>query len=127
MLKEIPPCPPTLAVGIYDVEFSGCIGLLPQEKSIPQLFKVSAEVHFCEDPSEILQDDLKTTINYADLFSLISDEFKSPPDLLETLAVRICLKIKQKWPKVSKGYIDILKLNPPMEGFVGKAGVKFLF
>lgn len=118
---------PEMSVGIYDVEICSCVGLMPLEKRVTQTYLVNVELCFPYPPNSDAKEDIRKTVNYADLYSLVKSEFANPPSLLETLAERISQKIKDHWEMVVRGYVSIKKLNPPIEGMIGMAGIKLEF
>ncbi len=90
-------------------------GVLPEEKIIGNYFLVNAEIHAdLQKASE--SDDLKNTINYAEINEIIHDEMRIPSNLLEFVAGRIIKKISENFPEITFIKIKITKTNPPMKG-----------
>lgn len=117
----------SLSVGLYDAHFSACIGLLPQEKIIPQSYVASVEVSYV--PASLLThpDQIDATISYVDIFDITADAFSEGANLLETVAISIANKLKDTFPSIQSGYVQIFKLNPPIPKCTGKTGIKYFF
>lgn len=114
-------------IKLKNVEMPGRHGLLPQERLTGHLFTVNLEVaipadDFIEDP-----ENLEKSISYADIFERVRREMERPRDLLETLAVSIADSLRKRWPRISRGRIEIVKKAPPVAGMNGDAGVEFIF
>ncbi|MBK6826305.1 MAG: dihydroneopterin aldolase [Chitinophagaceae bacterium] len=77
-----------------------------------------------EEGQEFIQS-IEHTINYADLFELLKQEFNTPVDLLETLVIQIAACIKKEYPIVKKIRMTVDKLHPPISGFKGTVGVTY--
>lgn len=116
-----------MTVGIYDVELTANIGLLPQEKVIDQTYRITAEVEY--NPAGLMcsPDSIDNTISYVEIFNIVNKVFSEGADLLETVAMKVAQNLSARFPQIQKGHIDILKLNPPIPGIVGNAGVKYFF
>ena len=116
-----------MTVGIYEVEITAHIGLLPQEKVIDQAYRITAEVEY--NPAALMcsPDNIGGTISYVEIFDIISKVFAEGADLLETVAMKAAKNLTARFPQIQKGHIDILKLNPPIPGIAGNAGVKYFF
>ena len=71
-------------------------------------------------------DDLTHTISYADVFQTISQEMQTPSKLIEHLAGRICKKLFDTYPNITKIDLNIIKKNPPMGADCEGAGVRVI-
>ncbi len=116
-----------LTVGLYDLELSSRIGILPQEKLIPQSYRVTLEVTFSPWNLEREPENLEYSISYLDLYNIVKAHFERGGDLLEGMAIGISTDVLQQFKTIKKGRIEILKLNPPIPGIVGNAGIKYFF
>ena len=65
------------------------------------------------------------TINYADVYQLVKDIFVQPEPLLETLCVNISAAIKERFPRLKQLTLQIIKLHPPITGFIGSVSVSY--
>ncbi|MBW8362639.1 MAG: dihydroneopterin aldolase [Kaistella sp.] len=90
-------------------------GVLPEEKIIGTYYLLNVEIHAdLWKASE--SDDLKDTINYAEINSIIQEEMKIPSQLLEHVIGRIFKKLEHTFPQISFIRIKLTKTNPPMKG-----------
>lgn len=90
-------------------------GVLPEETILGTYFLLNVEIHSDLEKASI-SDDLKDTINYAEINDIIHEEMKIPSQLLEHIAGRVIKKIHQKFPKITFIKLKITKTNPPMVG-----------
>lgn len=65
-----------------------------------------------------LTDDLKDTVDYVLLNSIVVEEMAIRSDLLEHVAHRIITRIFEEIPEVSRIIVAVSKLNPPIGGDV---------
>ena len=70
-------------------------------------------------------DDLKDTINYAAINSIIHEEMKIPSKLMEHVVGRIMTRIKDHFPRISFIAIKMTKTSPPMQGEMVGVSVAF--
>lgn len=114
-------------IKLKDAEIPGRHGLLPQEALTGHLFIVNLEVAMSAE--EFIRDleNLNKSISYAELYEVVANEMSRPRKLLETLAVEIASRLKERWPEIKRGRIEIVKKAPPIPGFSGDAGVEFIF
>lgn len=122
-----PESTPLLIAGFYDTEFTARIGVLPQEKIIPQTYVASLEVSY--SPAALLchTDSIEAAVSYVDLYEIAKKEFETGANLLETIAIKTAEAVKSQFPYIKSGNIHIFKLNPPVAGMVGKTGIKYFF
>ena len=119
----------SFTIRLIDVRFDIRIGILPQEQIVSQPVSISLEVSIASKDFETSfpEENLQASISYAELYRLMEEEMKDGSGLLETLAVRLSRRIQKSYPSVLKGVIEITKLNPPIPGMAGKAGIKYFF
>ncbi|MDR1632581.1 MAG: dihydroneopterin aldolase [Dysgonamonadaceae bacterium] len=97
-------------------------GVLEQEKTVGNTFIVSLKLYL--DLSVAGQSDqLKDTLNYADVFEIVKREMAVPSNLLEHVATRIISAVKQTFPQIVKIRIRLAKSRPPVGGEMGEAAV----
>ncbi len=63
-------------------------------------------------------DNLKSTVDYVDIYNAIKTEMDKPSKLLECVMERIIASIKETSPKISVIDVSIKKLSPPVGGHV---------
>ncbi len=64
-------------------------------------------------------DDLKDTVDVAEIHKIVAREMQQPSRLIETVAARIVRAIETRYPRLEHFSIRVSKQNPPIEG--GKA------
>lgn len=88
-------------------------GVLPQERAVGADFRIDLRVGY--PLSEAMQsDDVKDTLNYAELYELVRGEMAVPSQLLEHVAGRIAKAIEAAFPLITSIDLVLTKLNPPM-------------
>ena len=92
-------------------------GCLIEEGKIGSDYTVNLEVKTDLRKSSI-SDDLKDTVDYVLLNSIVVEEMAIRSDLLEHVAHRIITRIFLEIPEVSRIIVAVSKLNPPIGGDV---------
>ena len=90
-------------------------GVLPEEKILGTYYVLNVEITaYLSKAAE--SDDLKDTINYAEINDILHSEMAIPSQLLEHVIGRIIKNIKNTFPIVSFIKVKLTKTNPPMKG-----------
>ncbi|MFV8391407.1 dihydroneopterin aldolase [Flavobacterium sp. LB2P6] len=92
-------------------------GCLIEEGKIGSDYTVNLEVKSDLRKSSVT-DDLKDTVDYVLLNSIVVEEMAIRSDLLEHVAHRIITRIFEEIPEVSRIIVAVSKLNPPIGGDV---------
>jgi len=98
-------------------------GVLPQERQVGADFLLTLRVHY-NIKEAMKSDDLKDTINYAELLQAIRQEMAIPSQLLEHVAARVCQAIFTHFPQTTAVELKLIKQNPPMGADCDGAGVE---
>ena len=114
-----------IEISLKDLIFYGYHGVLEEERKTGNKYKVSISVFIPCDG--IREDNLKSTISYADLFEIVREEMSEPKNLLETLSIKIVERIKETFPLIIKGTVNIEKVHPPIPDMIGSASVTLHF
>ena len=111
---------------LSNLRFQAHHGVLAQEQTVGALFTVSLrlKVDFTE---AALKDDLRCTVNYAEVYESVKQEMSTASRLLEAVAYRISVRILKDFPQVDEVHIRLLKQNPPMGADCDSAGVEETF
>ncbi|MCL2288661.1 MAG: 2-amino-4-hydroxy-6-hydroxymethyldihydropteridine diphosphokinase [Candidatus Bathyarchaeota archaeon] len=109
---------------IEGVKTWGKHGVLEFEKEQPQPFTVDVEIH-ADISKSCLNDDLRDTVNYADVYNIIKSVIETQNFLLiERLSYVIVEKIFSYDPRIQKIKIRTVKTNAPLTGHVDNVGVE---
>ena len=117
-----------LQIALEDVKFYAYHGVFDFERREGNNFVVNLNVEY-EAKSTISEweDQIWSTISYADLFEIVKEEMEKPRKLLETVAMSMVERIRERFPMVTACECKITKLNPPIPSFDGKASVSLRF
>lgn len=111
-----------VTIELLGLHMSAFHGIYDGERKIGSPYEIDVSVSFKEhDRAEF--EDIKDTINYADIYSIIQQRMHHPTPLLEKVAEGIIRRIKHQYPQVCDITLSIYKLDPPIENFSGKLGV----
>lgn len=100
--------------------------MLPEEKILGTDYLLNLEIH--ADLSDAADsDDLKDTINYAEINDILHYEMSIPSQLLEHVIGRIAKKLKKAFPQISFLKVKLTKINPPMKGEMDGVSVEMEF
>ena len=114
------------SVVLENLRFHAYHGVLPQERLTGNDYLVDVRIKY--DFSKALEsDDVEDTINYAEVFGIVSREMGVPSKLIEYVAGRIARGIFSRYPSVEEVFLKILKQNPPMGADCKGAGVTCTF
>ena len=90
-------------------------GVLQEEKILGTYYILNVEIRAdLKKASE--SDDLKDTINYAEINDILHNEMKIPSQLLEHVIGRLIKKLKNTFPEISFIKVKLTKTSPPMKG-----------
>ncbi len=98
-------------------------GVLAQERTVGQEFEISAVLNVGYNGA----DSIGATVNYAEVCDLLAEEMRSPNELLEHCALRLCRALKSRFPAITSGELTLLKLAPPLPHQLESAGVSVSF
>ena len=88
-------------------------GVMEQERVTGGTFIVDVRVKY-DLSAAVRSDEVKDTLNYAELSEIINREMQTPSNLLEHLAGRIGGSIMDAFPQVEEVGITVTKKNPPL-------------
>jgi len=111
-------------VALKDVKCFALHGFYPEEQLTGNHFIIDLETEFSPLGFD---DELKQTVNYEDLNTIILEEMKNTQKLLETVLNNIITKVIKLYPFLETVNVSIKKLNPPMPGQIGHSFVKLSY
>jgi 7,8-dihydroneopterin aldolase/epimerase/oxygenase len=106
-------------IALEGLEFFAYHGFYPEERKIGNRFGVDITVS-ANLVGAAVEDKLKQTVNYEELYHLVKEEMHSPAKLLEHLAYNIMHQVFAHFPSVEAVRVSVSKFNPPIGG-VGRA------
>ena len=102
-------------IELEGMEFKAYHGCLEQEKAKGNFFVVDFRGDM--DLSAAAEsDNLNYTVNYADIYDIISYEMSIPSELLENVAGRIVKEIEKRFPQFVTFSVRVSKRKPPVDG-----------
>src|SRR5690554_5457345 len=110
-------------VRVKDLRFFSHHGFYPEEQILGNEYFVSIELSFPLQ-NTTLNDDLKNTINYEDLYEIAKKEMNSPQKLLETVASNILNKALTQSDDIEQIKVTVCKINPPFGGDNAKSEIE---
>jgi dihydroneopterin aldolase len=108
---------------LEDVRIYAYHGVLPEENIIGTYYILNVELH-TDLWKAAESDDLNDTISYADINDILHKEMKIKSQLLEHVAGRMILKIRESFPQIDYIKLKITKTAPPMEGEMKGASIE---
>ncbi len=97
------------------MEFKAYHGCLEQEKVRGNFFIVDFRGEM-DLTAAAESDNLKDTLNYGEIYDIVSYEMSIPSELLENVAGRIVKAIASAYPQLTSFSVRVSKKKPPVEG-----------
>ncbi len=97
-------------------------GVLPQEQTVGGDFLVSLVLHIDDEQahSALFADNLDGTVNYAEVYVLVSEAMQQPSALLEHVAARIARTLIRSFRLLRQADVAVTKCVPPITSYQGK-------
>ena len=108
---------------LKEVRFHAFHGVMPQERRVGADFLVTLRLGY-DLTKAMLSDDVKDTLNYAEVYHVVQEEMAIPSALLEHVAGRIANAILRQFPTVRSIDLELTKQNPPMGADSDGAGIE---
>ncbi|MEW8969434.1 MAG: dihydroneopterin aldolase [Mesobacillus sp.] len=111
-------------IHVNQMEFYGYHGVFPEETRLGQRFAVHLTVEL--DLSKAgKSDELKHSINYADLYQVCKDIVEGKPfKLVESIAEKIAGTILESFSLVEICHVKVIKPDPPIPGHYKSVAVE---
>ena len=110
-------------ITLSGLRFYSNIGVMEQERLIGNEFIVDVEVD--NDASHFEDENLDTTISYADIYEEIKAVMGEEWLLLETVVRTISARIASRWDSVIRVQTTVTKLAAPIAGISGECGLTY--
>lgn len=112
-----------IVIRLNDIKIRAFHGVMEQEKIVGNNFILDVTM-YCQCSNCIYSDDIKDTVSYADVYSLIKEEMSKTSNLLEHVCFRILNRIMNEYKYITRVIVKITKENPPIGGDVRSASVE---
>lgn len=107
---------------LEDLEFYAYHGLFEEEQKVGGKYIVNLELD--TDFSEAAtSDNIEGTIDYSEVYSVISKEMEKKSKLIEHVAGRIVTMLFVSFKQIEHIMIKLTKVKPPIDGNVQKVSV----
>ena len=110
-------------IELNSIRFFAEHGMYEEEKRVGNEFEVDVSIE-CKSPKRIITS-IEQTINYAEVYRILQEEFAQRKFLLETVAMQVADKLQHQFPEIETVKISIRKLNPPITNFSGSVGITY--
>lgn len=110
-----------VTVHLHNVIIFAYHGMYDEEKINGNTFEINLDILY--DDKESAFENIEHTISYEDLYKIVKSQMQIATPLLEKVCLQIINNIKNDHPSVKEASITMYKLQAPIEGFKGKAGV----
>lgn len=110
---------------LENITFFAYHGVLEHEREVGNIFVLNVRMKVDLDESG-KTDDLKDTVNYADVYEIVKQEMVVPSKLLEHVATRIIRRLKKEFSQIESVELKLSKKNPPVGGAVEFASVELI-
>lgn len=107
-------------IRLKEVLFFGYHGLYEQERKTGNFYTVDVWLKYLHGTEKTT---LQNTIDYVEVFNIISKRMAIPTHLLENLSTSIVKDLSLQFPFAKTIEVSIIKKNPPIQGFNGDVGV----
>ncbi|MDE5849648.1 MAG: dihydroneopterin aldolase [Muribaculaceae bacterium] len=118
---------PEFEIQLRDVLLFANHGVMPEEGVTGNQYRVNVRLRIDAASFEAAKDDLGATVSYADVFDVLRSVMSVRVALLETVAVKFAQEVRDRWPVIKSGWIEIVKTVPPIPHMIGEAGVRYDF
>jgi dihydroneopterin aldolase len=108
-------------IHLHNVSLYAYHGIYEEESVTGNNFEINLDVIYDEGDRRF--EEISHTISYETLFVVVKQEMEKTTPLLEKVAAAIIEKISADYPFVEEIVISIFKLQAPIAGFKGKAGI----
>ncbi|NJM94911.1 MAG: dihydroneopterin aldolase [Cytophagales bacterium] len=112
-----------IQIALEQIEFFAYHGFYKEEQKIGNKYAVDIQVEINPQEERQMDDKLKDTVNYEELYKIVKAEMKTPAKLLETIAFRIIKAVMEDFASVNVVEVRVSKFNPPIGGVCARASV----
>ena len=111
-----------MRIFLNGMKFHAYHGVYPKEREDGGSFEVDLELEL-ETNIRKTDDRLENTLDYTEIYHLVSKVMATPVNLLEEVALRIGRELKT-FSQVKYYRIRVSKLHPPIEGEINRVSIE---
>ncbi len=109
-------------VALEGMEFYARHGYYAEERKIGN--KYTVDIYMCvEMTAAVAQDKLEGTVDYEQVYALVTEVMNEEANLLEHLAGKLVTKLKSRFSNLQSVKVRMSKHNPPIKGLCQRAVV----
>lgn len=109
-------------VALEGMQFYAHHGVTKDEQKVGGEYEINVYVGtFFENA--MLKDQLELTVDYGEIFEICKTVMQEPAKLIEHVAGKIITGIKDKFDTIYALKVEVIKMNPPLNGQVQRAKV----
>ena len=110
-------------VAIEGMQFYAHHGYYHEEQKLGGHYQV--DIYVDMDLSKAAEtDELEDTLNYEEVYVLVKEEMANSTKLIEHVGNRILKRLKAGHQQIELAKVRITKLNPPLQGYVGRVFIE---
>ncbi|MCQ2176711.1 MAG: dihydroneopterin aldolase [Bacteroidales bacterium] len=102
-------------IELTGMKFHSRIGCLDSEKELGNEMTVDFSCDY-DISKAALSDALEDTLDYSDIYGIVSEQMEAECNLLENAAGRIVSAIRKAHPELEHFSVKVSKKNPPVDG-----------
>lgn len=102
-------------INVNGMRFYAYHGCMEQETKIGGEYMVDVVITTDLNPSADT-DNLELTVDYCNVWSLVSKEMKTPSKLIEHVCKRILVSLKENLSLIETVEVKVTKFSPPIDG-----------
>lgn len=102
-------------INLHDIHLYAYHGVMPQENKVGAWYTIDLTVTV-GNISCISDDDIESTVNYAEIYDIVCGEMKISSRLLENVCGRILSRLFDEFATINEIEITLSKDTPPMGG-----------
>ena len=108
---------------LRNLRFHAFHGVMPQERLVGNDYVLDLRLGY-PFAAAMKSDAVDDTLNYADVFNIVSDVMKQPSKLLEAAAGKIVNELLARYIQLESIDLKLVKKNPPMSADCHSAGIE---
>ncbi|MDE7397010.1 MAG: dihydroneopterin aldolase [Muribaculum sp.] len=111
-------------IEVNGLKLQGYHGVYEQERRVGNTFVIDIHLTVEIDSQILAEDNIGSTISYADIVGIAKEQMSVPSALLEHVAWRIHESLTNRYPELCNGMIRVAKLTPPLGDELSSAAVR---